>query len=345
MQQFKIKPNREFYNKGEVIMKRNVLRGAFALIAGLCLAIPSTASADCGEVSITEMNWASSQIITEVSKFLMEQGYGCTVEKVPSATTTSVASLAENGEPDIVTELWLNSTGAVYAELEAEGKVMRLADVFDPGGVEGWWIPAYLAESNPELTTVEGIMANPDLVGGRFNNCPDGWGCRIVNDNLIKALDVEGSGLEVFNHGSGETLATSLAAAYEENAPWFGYYWGPTAVLGKYQMVKVRIGDIDTDVHTANQNKDNENPGVSDFPPAPVLTVATAALTENNPDVAELMSNVSFEIGLLSSVLAWQEENSASAEEAAVYFLTTQSDVWSQWVNDAAREKLSQFIN
>ncbi|MDE2674423.1 MAG: glycine/betaine ABC transporter substrate-binding protein, partial [Paracoccaceae bacterium] len=182
-------------------------------------------------------------------------------------------------------------------------------------------------------------------VGGRFNNCPDGWGCRIVNDNLIKALDVEGSGLEVFNHGSGETLATSLAAAYEENAPWFGYYWGPTAVLGKYQMVKVRIGDIDTDVHTANQNKDNENPGVSDFPPAPVLTVATAALTENNPDVAELMSNVSFEIGLLSSVLAWQEENSASAEEAAVYFLTTQSDVWSQWVNDAAREKLSQFIN
>lgn len=99
------------------------------------------ASAACGKVSITEMNWASSQVITEVSKFLMEQGYGCTVEKVPSATTTAVASLAENGEPDIVTELWLNSTGDVYAKLEAEGKVERLADVFDPGGVEGWWVP------------------------------------------------------------------------------------------------------------------------------------------------------------------------------------------------------------
>ena len=56
------------------------------------------------------------------------------------------------------------------------------------------------------------------------------------------------------------------------------------------------------------------------------------------------MGKVSFEVGLLSSVLAWQEENSASAEEAAVYFLTSQSDIWSQWVNDDARAKLSNFI-
>ena len=222
----------------------------------------------------------------------MEQGYGCSVEKVPSATTTSVASLAENGEPDIVTKLWLNSTGDVYAKLEAEGKVSRLADVFAPGGVEGWWVPEYLAEAHPELTTIKGIMANPELVGGRFNNCPDGWGCRIVNDNLIKALDLEGAGVEVFDHGSGETLATSIAAAYENKEPWFGYYWGPTSVLGQYKMAKVAIGDIDTEIHSANQNKDNPSPGVSDFPPAPVLTVATEALVEQKPEIAELINRL-----------------------------------------------------
>jgi len=313
------------------------------LATGAALTAATAAHAECGDVSITEMNWASSQIITEVSKFLMEQGYGCTVEKVPSATTTSVASLAENGEPDIVTELWLNSTGAVYAELEAAGKVERLADVFDPGGVEGWWVPEYLAEAHPELTTIEGVLANPDLVGGRFNNCPDGWGCRIVNDNLIEALGMRDS-MDVFDHGSGETLATSIAAAYENQEPWFGYYWGPTAVLGKYKMAKVALGDIDLDIHAGNQNADNPTPGVSDFPPAPVLTVATAALTEREPDVAELMQNVSFDVDLLSSLLAWQEENSASAEEAAVYFLTNYSDVWSGWINDAARENLAAFI-
>ena len=320
-----------------------VFRAVAGLATGAALGAATAAHAECGEVSITEMNWASSQIITEVSRFLLEQGYGCTVEKVPSATTTSVASLAENGEPDIVTELWLNSTGDVYARLEADGKVSRLADVFDPGGVEGWWIPAYLAEAHPELTTIGGILANPDLVGGRFNNCPDGWGCRIVNDNLITALGMRDS-MEVFDHGSGETLATSIAAAYGNEEPWFGYYWGPTAVLGKYAMTKVTIGDVDQEIHAGNQNKDAADPGVSDFPPAPVLTVATAALTDREPEVAELMGNVSFEIGLLSSLLAWQEENSASAEEAAVFFLTSHSDVWSQWISDDARARLAAFI-
>ena len=324
-------------------MRKSILAGLVGVASTIALSFPGAAHAACGKVSITEMNWASSQIITEVSKFLMEQGYGCSVEKVPSATTTSVASLAENGEPDIVTELWLNSTGAIYAKLEAEGKVTRLADVFDPGGVEGWWIPTYLADAHPELATVKGIMANPKLVGGRFNNCPDGWGCRIVNDNLIKALEMRGT-IDVFDHGSGETLSTSIAAAYENKEPWFGYYWGPTAVLGKYKMTKVVIGDIDMDAHKRNSNKDNAQPAVSDFPPAPVLTVATADLAKREPEVAALMGNVSFEIGLLSRLLAWQEKNSASAEEAAVYFLTTESDVWSKWVNDDARAKLSAFI-
>lgn len=307
------------------------------------MSITSPATAECGEVSITEMNWASAQIVTEVSKFLMEQGYGCSVEKVPSATMTSVASLAENGEPDIVTELWLNSTGDVFSKMEADGKVTRLTEVLNPGGVEGWWIPQYLADSNPELLTIEGVMANPELVGGKFNNCPDGWGCRIVNDNLITALNLRDT-MEIFDHGSGETLGTSIASAYEDKKPWFGYYWAPTAVLGKYPMAQVILGDIDVEAHLANGNADNPDASVSDFPPAPVLTVVKTELTEREPEVSALMSNVSFDVELLNSLLAWKEAQSASAEEAAVYFLSNHSDVWSAWVDDAAREKLSALI-
>jgi len=131
-------------------------------------------------------------------------------------------------------------------------------------------------------------LANPDLVGGTFNNCPDGWGCRNVNDNIITALGLRDK-MEVFDHGSA-------------------------------------------------------TPGVSDFPPAPVLTVATSALAEREPGIAKLMSSISFDIDILNSTLAWQDDNSASAEEAAVHFLTNHSDVWSGWVSDEAKEKLSALI-
>ena len=322
-------------------MNRYILSAALAAVA-----VPGAALAneDCGEITIAEMNWASAGVVVAVSNFLLEQGYGCDVTVVPSDTTPAVTSLSENNEPDIVPERWPNSAGDAYKKIKADGKIVELTSVLEPGGVEGWWIPTYLAEAHPELKTIEGVMANPELVGGMFNNCPDGWGCRIVNDNLIRAMDLEGSGIEVFNHGSGETLATSMASAVQSEEPWFGYYWGPTAVLGKYKMTKVTIGDIDAAVHTANQNKENSSPAVSDFPPAPVLTVATAALAAREPAVAELMGKVSFEIGLLSGLLAWQDANSASAEEAAVHFLTTESGVWSQWVNEEARGKLSAFI-
>ncbi len=318
---------------------------AWKLAAGVAagMMFSTTAHADCGEVSLTEMNWQSSQVITHVAKFLMEQGYGCTVELVPSATLTAVTSLAENNEPDIVTELWENSAGEGYRKLEEQGKVMRLAEVFDPGGVEGWWIPAYLAEAHPELQTVEDVLANPDIVGGRFNNCPVGWGCRVANDNIISALNLRDS-MEVFDHGSGETLSTSIASAYEEKAPWFGYYWGPTAVLGKYPLKKISIGEVDPVIHAANQEENNPDPGISDFPPAPVLTVATAEFAEREPEIADLMSNVSFGVQTLSEVLGWAEDNGASTEEAAVYFIQNNSDLWSTWINDAAREKLAALI-
>ena len=313
-------------------------------VSGIALTMSSALAASCGKVSITEMNWASSQIITEVSKFLMEQGYGCKVTKVPSATTTAVASLAENGEPDIVTELWLNSSGDVYKKMEAAGKVERLSEVISPGGLEGWWIPEYLAKKHPELKTVKDVLANPKLVDSRFNNCPDGWGCRKVNDNLAKALKLEAAGIEVFNHGSGETLSTSIAAAYDDKKPWFGYYWGPTAVLGKYPMKKLSIGKIDTKIHSANQNKGNPNPGVSDFPPAPVLTVVTAAFKKREPAVVDLMSKVSFDVGTMNGLLAWKKDKKASAEEAAVRFLKQEKATWSKWVSADALKKLSSIL-
>ena len=320
------------------------MRRYFMGAAVAAFAMPLSAAADCGEVSITEMNWGSAQIVTAVAAFIMEQGYGCSVAVVPSDTVPAVASVAENNEPDIVTELWLNSTGEVYTRLENEGRIVRLGAVLDPGGVEGWWIPRYLAEAHPELTTVQGVMANPGLVGGRFNNCPEGWGCRVINDNLIRALDMPSSGLEVFNHGSGETLATSIAAAYEAREPWFGYYWAPTGLLGRYDMVKVEIGPIDEAVHSRNANQGVDNPGVSDFPPATVLTSVTADFAERHPDLTEFLQAMTFEVDVMNGLLAWMDANNANAEEAAVYFLTTQPEIWAEWLNDDARERLSVLV-
>ena len=215
-----------------------------AVISTLGMGVPVTeAKAECSDVSIGAMGWASGEVITAVATFVLEQGYGCSVLVVPTDTVPAVTSLAENGQPDIAPEVWKNSA-TIYDELEASGKVITASNVFANGSEEGWWIPTSLAKKHPELKTLEGVLANPELVGSRFHNCPVGWGCRIVNDNLKIVHQLEANGIEVFDHSSGANLRASIAAAFADNKPWFGYYWGPTAVLGNYEMTKVDIGDV-----------------------------------------------------------------------------------------------------
>jgi len=328
-------------------MHKTLLGLAGATFGAMLMTSVSTTSAEaaCGEVTITEMNWASSAVVTAVSSFIMEQGYGCSVTKVPSSTLPAVTSVAETGKPDIVTELWVNSA-PVYKDLEKEGKVVKLADVLSDGGVEAWFVPDYLVEKHPEVATLAGILKNPELVGGKFHNCPVGWGCRVINDNNItgrKMRDV--AGLEIFDHGSGETMATSIAAAFADKAPWFGYYWAPTSVLGKYPMTQVDIGPHVADVHTCNTKDDCATPGASAYPSSEVITFTTSAFKDANPDIAALMSKVSFTNAQMGEVLAWQEENKASPDEAAVYFLNKYKDTWAGWLSDDAKGKLAALLN
>ena len=317
-----------------------------ALALGMSVAIGAGASdarADCSEVSITEMNWASASVVTNVAKFIMEQGYGCKVTAVPSDTVPAATSLAENGEPDIATEMWINSA-PVYQKLEAEGKVKTISNVLSDGGAEHWLVPKYLADKHPELKTIEGVLANPELVGGRFHNCPEGWGCRIVNDSLVKAFDLEGNGIEVFNHGSGDTLAGSIAAAYADEKPWFGYYWAPTALLGKYEMVPIDLGPYNDEIHQCNRNPECKEVGKSPYPSARVVTGVTTDFAAREPEVVEMLSKLSFTNQQMGEVLAWKEANNASNEEATVHFLTTYKDVWADWLNADAKANLAGLL-
>jgi glycine betaine/proline transport system substrate-binding protein len=179
-----------------------------------------------------------------------------------------------------------------------------------------------------------------------FHNCPVGWGCRVVNDNLKVVHKLEANGIEVFDHGSGANLGAALAASMEDNEPWFGYYWGPTAVLGKYKMTKVDIGAVNPDQHAVNQRQDADPAkiGVSGFPSAPVLNAMTAEFAAREPEVAEFVKNMSYPNDVVSTMLYWAEENSASADEVAAWVLTNHGDMVLSWVNDDARKKLEPLL-
>lgn len=273
----------------------------------------------------------------------MEEGYGCDVTTIPLNTNTALASVAATGKPDVLTEIWTNGS-AVYQDLIDSGKITQVTEVLSEGAVEVFFIPDYLVEEHPELATIEGIAANPDLVGNRFHNVPVGWPSRNVSTNLLKASGLVEGGIENFEHGSGETLAASLVAAYEAKEPWFGFYYAPTPILGKYPMTLVDLGPHDAEIHACNITEDCATPALGAFPRSVVATVLSKDFMADNVEISELRTNLSFTNAQMGETLAWVEDNKASYEEGAVHFLTTYNDVWGAWLNDAARKNLSALL-
>jgi glycine betaine/proline transport system substrate-binding protein len=109
-------------------------------------------------------------------------------------------------------------------------------------------------------------------------------------------------------------------------------------------MTKVDVGPFDAEAHKCNGLEECADPKLSDFPAAKVLTVVTDSFASENPEVTDMLSKMQFTNEQMNGVLAWQEENNASADEAAVYFLTTNKDIWADWLNDAAKEKLAALL-
>ncbi|MDV7391458.1 glycine betaine ABC transporter substrate-binding protein, partial [Arthrospira platensis SPKY1] len=192
--------------------------------------------------------------MANVDAFILEHGFGCRTEIVPGDTMPTGTSMIERGQPDIAPEFWTNNFKEALARGVEEGRLQLVGQSLSDGGEEGFWVPKYMVEQHPELATIEGVMANAELFphpesrrSFGFYGCPSGWGCQISSTNLFNALDLESAGFDYVDPGSGAALAGAIARAYERGQGWFGYYWAPTSVLGKYEMVKVDLaqGGVD----------------------------------------------------------------------------------------------------
>ena len=317
--------------------------------AGICGLAAGTAAAECGRVTIANMNWASAELAANVDKVILEKGYGCDVELVPGDTMPTTTSMTEKAEPDVAPEIWMNSVREVINQAVDEGRLKNAGDILSDGGEEGLWIPSYMVEAHPELTTLEAVLKRPDLFPapedpsrGAIYNCPVGWNCEIITTNLHKAYDMKGKGFDLVDTGSAAGLDGSIAKAYERKEGWFGYYWAPTAILGKYDMVKLDMGvphdAAEWDRCTGQANC--ADPVPNDWTTSVVATVTSAEFAEESPEAFEYLANRSWSNKVVNEMLAFMDENQAQGDVGAEEFLKRHPDVWTEWVPDDVAAKV-----
>jgi glycine betaine/proline transport system substrate-binding protein len=321
---------------------RNSLIGAAALFAG-ALSVSSAANA-CGDVQMAEMNWASAELMANVDSFILENGYGCDVSLVPGATTTTFASMNEKGQPDVAAELWINAVREPLFAAMDEGRLHSAISgpITELG--EGWWVTPAFKEAYPDLDTVIKIIERPDLFPdsedpskGAFLGCPAGWGCQLANANLFRAFDMEAKGWKLVDPGSAAGLDGSMAKAAERGENWFGYYWAPTALIGKYNMQLVDFGvpfagAENWDGCIVKAEQDCADPQPSSWTSSEVHTVITDRLKQEGGVAVDYLSGRIFPGPIMNAMLVFMANEQAGGEDAAIEFLNRHEDLWSTWV-------------
>lgn len=332
-------------------MRKYILMTAVAAGASALFAFSPTEShaQECGGVTIADMDWSSATLMANIDAFILRNGYGCDVELVPGATEPTGTSMTEKGQPDIAPELWTNSMVAAIDLGVAENRLVVAGSSLTDGGEEGFWVPKYLVDQNPALATIDGIKANAALFenpedpnSSLFMGCPSGWNCQISAGNLFKAFGLGDAGFVLGDPGSGAGLAGSLAKAYERNEPWFGYYWAPTPLLGRFEMVKVDFGvPLDLEHYQACiAQEECDDPQPTAYPSSPIQTVATTDFAGRAPAAFGYLASRSFTNAFMNTLLAWMDENQADGEVAAIYFLNEHEDTWAAWVGDEVADNI-----
>jgi glycine betaine/proline transport system substrate-binding protein len=256
----------------------------------------------------------------------------------------------------VAAELWINAVREPLFAAMDEGRLhSAVAGPITQLG-EGWWVTPSFAEAHPELDTVVKILERPDLFPdvedpskGAFVGCPAGWGCQLANANLFRAFDMEAKGWKLVDPGSAAGLDGSIAKAGDRGENWLGYYWSPTAMVGKYGLVPVDFGvpfggSENWDGCIVKAEQDCADPQPSAWTKSEVHTVVTDSLKQQGGIALDYLSKRIFPGPVMNAMLVYMGDEQAGGEDAAIEFLLKHEDVWGEWVSYSVGKKIAEAL-
>ncbi len=333
----------------------NQIKGIAAFAVGATL-MSSAAHAACGDISIAEMNWASAEFMANVDAIILEKGYGCNVELVPGATTTTFASMNEKAQPDVAPELWANAVAEPLNAAIDEGRMSVANEGPIVGAGDGYYINPVVAKNHPELNTLEKILERPDLFPdaedpskGAIIGCPAGWGCQLINANLFRAFDMEAKGWKLVDPGSAAGLDGSVTKATERDQMWLGYYWSPTALAGRLNLQPLAVeqewaGRENWDGCISKPEQECADPKPSSWTVSVVNTVITKEAAEKGGEAMDYFGKRTFPADVMGGMLVFMADEQAAGEDAAIEFMNKHKDLWKSWVSEDAAAKIEASL-
>ena len=318
--------------------------------------MPAIASADCGKARLADFDWNSANVHTGIVQFILEHGYGCEVETTRGSTTPIMAAHYDS-QLDIVTELWYDNIVTQYDAVEASG-VIRNIGINTPDSQQAFYVDRNTAEkyniksvldmNNPEIAALFSDPENPDM--GRMVSCIGGWTCYTINHVKQRVYGLD-KFYTNFDPGSSGALAAEIAGAFAKDRPIFTYYWAPTALMGKVDLVRLveppydaacwgAMMDVVEDIKA--NGKDVYKPTcATEYKDMSLDKSVLTAWADTHPEETAFLEAYSIPTATVNKLLAFYEgEADGDMELLAMEYLQNNSE-WKSWVSAEVAAKVS----
>jgi len=314
-----------------------------ALFAGCDRSSNKSAKADpppAITLRFSDVGWDSIRFHNAVARFVIEKAFGYATEEISGTTPLTYPALKE-GNIDVLMEMWTDNV-PTYDQDIANKELLEVSVNFDDDA-QGVYVPRYVIEGDasrgikplaPGLKTVrdlrnyKDVFSDPEEPGkGRLYGAVSGWNIDTV---LFKKYTLYGldKTFTYFSPGSDAALSAAFTSAYEKGLPIAGYYWEPTWLTGKYDLV--RLADDPCDPLRFND-------GIGDFPAVQVTICATNSLPGKAPDAFAFLQQYRTSSALTAEALAYMYDNKADYDATAKWFLKNNQEVWYSWLDGDSR--------
>lgn len=294
-------------------------------------------------ITLGEGDWDSNQFHDQIVKFILENGYDYEVNVIVADTALMVTSLRA-GDLDASVEVWSDNIPE-YDDYIADGDFEEVSMNF-ADNEQGLYIPRYLADEYPDLVTVQDLL-NPDIVDptlffnqdneelGLIYGGPEGWSATNFLKDKMEAYGLDEK-YQFKPIDSNATLSATLVSAYDNEEPWLGYNWEPTWIMGLYDMVLLEDSEY---------SPEDFAQGIGSFPSVDVTVAVRTGFAEDYPEAYDFFSNYATSTQITNEGLAYMQENEVEADEAAIHFLKTNEELWSDWVTEDALTKIKEALD
>jgi glycine betaine/proline transport system substrate-binding protein len=307
-------------------------------------------------VTMAGLDWESNAFHTAVAAYILEHGYGCQVDVIPGTTIPLLAGMIR-GDIDVTMEIWKDSVTETWNKGVQKGAVADLGTNF-PDAVQGWFVPRYVIEGDsqrgiearaPELKSVFDLPAHKQLfvdpeepAKGRFYNCILGWSCEVTNTKKLAIYDLN-QHYTNFRAGTGAALSAAIASAYKRGEPILTYYWGPTWILGGLDLVMLEEPAYDKQIWD-KLGRDEATDQATAYPLVEVVVGVNTEFQNAAPQLVEFLTRYETSNQLISKALVTMQ-GGASADEVALNFLRTETELWSSWVPSETAQRVRQALD